>query len=430
MESMLKEESLLLKTAYCECPNYDKIVEIILESGISSLPAYAGSPNQGVDEVLKRFGSSVFACEWKYDGERCQIHMSESGDIRIFSRNQEDNTQKYPDVIKRIPHLINEETKDFIIDGEVVAWHPEQKMILPFQTLSTRKRKNVKDSEIKVEVCVFLFDLLYVDGRSLTSETYRVRRDLLQKSFKTQEGHFMFATSMDTSDIDEIGIFLDDAIKGNCEGLMVKTLDENATYEIAKRSHNWLKLKKDYLDGVGDTLDLVVIGGYLGAGKRTGSYGGYLLACNSDTETYQSICKIGTGFKDEDLKTQYIDLEKHRIDKPRSYYSFDSSLAPDHWFDAAVVWEVKAADMSISPRHHAAMGALEPGKGVTSFYVCPILSFCRDLPSFPRYLKLREDKGPTDATTADQVVQMYNSQEQVKNNQKKEVNAADDDEDY
>jgi DNA ligase-1 len=355
-----------------------------------------GKPAKGIEAILERFAGSLFTIEFKYDGERAQIHLLSDGSVKIYSRNSEDNTGKYPDLVTdTLPAVKDERTVSAIIDTEVVAYDPESKKILPFQTLSTRKRKVVDQATIQVQVCLFAFDLLFHNGKSYLEEPFAVRREVLHSHFKPVEGKFQFAEFKDTNDPEDIQAFLTQSVAASCEGLMVKALTTDAGYIPAKR--NWLKVKKDYLDGVGDTLDLVPIGAWHGKGKRKGVYGAYLLAIyDEESETYQSICKIGTGFSDEDLESRAKSLSEFEIDAPPRYYQFPEAMACDVYFSPAQVWEVLCADLSISPVHCAAAGLVHESKGIAL--------------RFPRFVRLREDKKPEEATSAAQVVDFYQNQ--------------------
>lgn len=264
-----------------------------------------------------------------------------------------------------------------------------------------RGRKNIEISKIEIQVCVYAFDLLYLNGKSLIRETLSERRKALFSSFQEIPGDFQFVQHEDTTEQEKIEEFLAKSIEIGCEGLMVKALETNACYEPAKRSLNWLKLKKDYIEGLGDSFDLVPIGGYYGTGKRTGVYGGFLLACyDSSTEQFQTVCKIGSGFSEEDLKKLTDSLNQYKIQKPKPYYNFSTKLEPDVWFDASQVWEIKAADLTLSPKHTAAIGIVDETKGISI--------------RFPRFVRVRDDKTPEEATDASQIVEMFYNQAQQK----------------
>jgi DNA ligase-1 len=410
-ETIAKAEDII-REAFSQVPNYEVLINTTYEHGVFNLLHHCqltpgiplkpmlAKPTKAVTEVLDRFQGEEFTSEYKYDGERAQIHLLGNGQVRIYSRNSEDMSQRYPDLVSIITDLTKQSNiPTMIMDCEAVAWDREHSRILPFQVLSTRKRKDVNEKDIKVHICLFAFDLLYFNDEPLITKSLAQRREILFNNIKPIPGKLQLATYKNSSSLEELQQFLDQSVKDSCEGLMVKMLNgSDSFYEPSKRSRNWLKLKKDYLAGVGDSLDLVVIGAYYGRGKRTGAYGGLLLASyNQDTGEYETTCKIGTGFSDEDLANFYTKLQPTEISTPKSFYVYDttnSNAKPDVWFEPTTVIEVLTADLSLSPIYKA--GHQQYGKGISL--------------RFPRFIRVRDDKSVEDATNSTEVVEFYERQ--------------------
>ncbi|EAS02727.1 DNA ligase I, ATP-dependent protein (macronuclear) [Tetrahymena thermophila SB210] len=414
---LLEEFNFNITRCLCEFPNYYQVIETLKQIGkdISKLldickitigvpckPMLA-KPTKSIQVILERFKDMTFTCEYKYDGLRGQIHY-DGKDVTIFSRNLENMTQMYPDIVEFIKkHVSQSKTvKNFILDSEIVAFDKNTNKIRPFQQLATRGRVNVKLDEIDIKVCVFMFDLIYINDQSLLQTTLQERRQKIQECFVQEPGEFCFAEHINTEDVEQIQEFLEKSVKVGCEGLMVKTLETNSTYEPAKRSFKWLKLKKDYLDsGLGDTLDLVPIAAFKGTGKRVGLYGAYLLACyNEDMERYETICKIGTGFSDEILEACYKFFQDKIIPQPQSDY-LTKDFKADVWFKPSVVWEIKGADLQISPVYTCAISETNQEKGIGL--------------RFPRLIRVRDDKDPVDATSPSFIYDIYKQQAVVAN---------------
>lgn len=410
IDQLLTSFEIAVKTALSEVSNIEVVTNFLFEGydastlgtkcvvtpGIPLQPMLA-KPTKGFQDVLTRFADCQFTCEFKYDGERAQIHLLPNKTVAVFSRNLENLTSKYPDVINAAKGAFKPNVTECILDSEVVAYDTKTQKIQSFQLLSTRKRKGVEVEDVAVQVCIFAFDCIQFNGQSLTKQTFEERRKYLKKCIDEIPNKFMFARHSEMNTLEEVDSFFQEAVDSNCEGLMVKTLNANSSYEPSKRSLNWLKIKKDYLDHMSDSVDLIPIGAYRGRGRRAKCYGTYLLACyNPDEEVYQTVCKVGTGFSDEDLAGFYEFFQTKVTSVKDPSYEVDDKLEADVWFEPCVVWEVRAADLSLSPVHTGGIGLGHQTKGIGL--------------RFPRFVRARNDKKPGQATTNIQIFEMYNSQ--------------------
>ena len=394
-----------LEGAYNVSSDLGRVAEEVAGGGIAGLEAFQAAVFSPIRPMLaervksergavERLGAK-FAAEYKLDGERVQIHVGVGGGRTVlFSRSLENITSYYPDIVERIPKVLKAD--DAILEAEAVAVS-EDGEFLPFQELMHRRRKyGVEKAVSEYPITVNFFDVLYCNGKSCLGLGYLQRREILER-IVVQDGYARHVTMSVVSSEDEITRFLEDSINSGCEGLMLKSPD--ATYQAGARGSNWLKLKREYRNELGDSLDLVVIGAFFGRGKRTGKYGTLLLASYDDrTDTFPSICKVGTGFTDEYLDQMYQILSgKVTVKKdPR----IDSEMEPDVWFEPELVIEVVASEITVSPIHRSAMGTVRKGDGLAL--------------RFPKFTgKIRMEKGAEDASTDQEVATLYRDQKKV-----------------
>ena len=193
------------------------------------------------------------------------------------------------------------------------------------------------------------------------------------------------------------------SIDSGCEGLIIKAIDKNSEYMPGQRNFNWLKLKKDYLDtSLGDSIDLVVLGANYGKGKRAGFYGSFLLGCyNDDSETYESVTMTGGGLKDSELEDVYNTMKEHILPKIPSNYRLGEAKS-EIIFEPYMVWEIKTADLTLSPIYTAGSNLQKEGKGISL--------------RFPRFIRMRPDKKTTEAITSEEIVKLYESQAAINKN--------------
>ena len=390
--------------------NFAELIDLChIRCGIPVSPQLA-RPTTGIKVIFERFADTPFTCEYKYDGFRGQIHYNKKK-TQIFSRNLEDMTETYPDIVEFINNFIkesaekkNKQLNSFILDCEMVAYDKKNDKILPFQQLTTRSRKNVDLASITIHVCMFCFDILLLNDEILINKTLRERRNYLYNTF-TESQYIQFAKHLDSGDAQEMENFMNDSVSSGCEGLIVKAIDKNSEYMPGQRNFNWLKLKKDYLDtSLGDSIDLVIIGAQYGKGKRKGLYGSFLLACyNDDNETYETVTMTGGGLKDSQLDELYNKLKEIILPQTPSNYKLGKA-EPEVIFDAKIVIEVKTADLSISPIYTAGYDLTPDHRGVSL--------------RFPRFQRIRDDKKPYEACTSEEIVKLYNNQASVNKNNK------------
>jgi DNA ligase-1 len=380
--------------------------DITIETGVPVLSQKAQRVS-GMEEAMERIGN-VWA-EFKFDGTRVQLHFDRDKKnknkqvsqtsffateensflIKTYTRNLEETTHQYPDLVGAAMEQINADS--VILDGEAIGYNKATGEFLPFQETIQRKRKHdVEETAKNIPLKYFVFDILFLNGKSLIDKTLRERREILNKIIKKGDT-LVVDEHMETDKFEDLEEYYELAKHKKLEGLIAK--NPNDSYQAGARSYSWIKLKTADEKLLNDSMDCIVLGYYNGKGVRSKfGIGGFLVGVYDDkSDTFKTLSKIGTGLKEEDWGTLKKMADKVKTNKCPVNVDMDKMFAPDVYTEPKVVVEIGADEISVSPSHTAGYAL-----------------------RFPRLIKFRQDKSATQSTTLREIEKMFKNQPQRK----------------
>ncbi len=351
------------------------------------------------EEIIAKMGR--VAVEPKYDGTRVQFHFSRKlaskkeetlfdfrpqGMVRSFTRNLEDVTKMFPDLVDASFGEIKAE--EAVLDGEVVGFDPQTGKLRPFQETIRRKRKyQVAETAQEIPIRFYAFDLLACDGEELLRLPFEKRRARLEKVVGGGRV-FCLSPQIITEKAEELLAYHAAQIKEGLEGVVVKKL--KSAYDPGRRGFTWVKLKQEKGKkggGLADTLDCLVMGYYLGKGKRTGFGIGKILVGVKRGEEFVTLTKVGTGLTDEKWREVKRRCDKLAVKERPNDYRVDKHLQPDIWCRPGLVVEIEADNVTHSPIHLAGFSM-----------------------RFPRWVRFRDDKGEGEVSNLGEVKRLFELQ--------------------
>ncbi len=424
LESGTKEFSQQLENAYQKRPDIGVLARLVKEKGIARaieettvtmgtpiVPALA-QRLKTAKEMIEKMGK-VYV-EKKWDGTRVQIHFSRKSTqysvhntklaqgsifeedekpefwVRTFTRNLDESSAMFPE-LQRIAEQIKAD--EVILDSEAVGYDPKTGKLVPFQLTITRKRKHgVSEAETSVPLRFFVFDIMYKDGESLIQFPLSKRREILAETINSASGPLVVDEYVETDDPDVLRKYHKTQLEKGLEGALVKQVD--GAYMPGRTGFNWVKFKEaeDSRAKLSDTIDAVIMGYYLGKGKRSGfGLGAFLVGILDDRRMTPdssevkilTLAKVGTGITDSMFGELRERLEKIRTENKNIDYSVPKTLEPDVWVEPKIVVELAADEVTKSPTHTAGYAL-----------------------RFPRLVRIRDDKNVEQTTTLDEIKSM------------------------